>query len=416
MAVSVTTPALDDMRLRITDIAVFSWRALHGYPARTILMLIAMAIGVAAVVVLTSLGDGARRYVINQFATLGTNLVIVFPGRSETAGISPSTMMGETPRDLTLDDAIALTRNHNVRRISPINVGSAEVSRGGRSRESVIIGTNYEMLPIRHWTMSQGRFLPNTDLDTATPVTVIGRLIRDELFGAERALGQWIRIGDRRYRVIGILGDVGRSIGVDVQETVFIPVASAQQLFNTSSLLRILVEARSRDAIEPVKQAVTAILQQRHQGVKDVTVIAQDAVLSTFDRILGALTYAVGGIAAISLAVAGILIMNVMLVAVSQRTAEIGLLKALGASQRQITILILAEACMLSIFGALVGMALGQLGSYTIREVFPELPAWSPTWAVVMSMLVAIGTGLLFSLMPARHAARLDPVLALSKR
>jgi len=402
--------------LHSADIAVFSWRALRGYPARTILMLIAMAIGVAAVVVLTSLGDGARRYVVNEFASLGTNLVIVFPGRSETAGLNPSTMMGETPRDLTLDDAIALTRNRNIRRISPINVGSAEISRGGRSRESVIIGTNYDMLPLRHWSMSQGRFLPKTDLDTATSVAVIGRLIRDELFGAERALGQWIRIGDRRYRVIGVIGDVGRSIGVDVQETVFIPVASAQQLFNTSSLLRILVEAKSRNTIETVKQSVSDILQQRHQGVKDVTVITQDAVLSTFDRILGALTYAVGGIAAISLAVAGILIMNVMLVAVSQRTSEIGLLKALGASQRQIMILILAEAFLLSILGALLGLLLGQLGSYAIRAVFPELPAWAPTWAVVMSMLVAVSTGLLFSLMPARHAARLDPVLALSKR
>lgn len=416
MADSVLIAADSNVTLLGSDIALFSWRALRGYPGRTILMLIAMSIGVAAVIMLTSLGEGARRYVVNEFASLGTNLVIVFPGRSETAGINPGTMMGETPRDLTLDDAMALTRDRNIRRISPLNVGSADVSRGARTRESVIIGTNYEMLPIRHWTMSQGRFLPKTDLDTATPVAVIGRLIRDELFGADRALGQWIRIGDRRYRVIGVLGDVGRSIGVDVQETVFIPVASAQQLFNTNSLFRILVEAKSRSTIDAVKDSVINILQQRHQGVKDVTVITQDAVLSTFDKILSALTYAVAGIAAISLAVAGILIMNVMLVAVSQRTPEIGLLKALGASQKQITILILAEAFLLSVLGALIGLALGQLGSYAIRTAFPDLPAWSPTWAVVTSLLVAVSTGLLFSLMPARRAARLDPVLALSKR
>ena len=404
------------MALHSPDIAWFSWGALRGYPTRTVLMLIAMAIGVSAVVILTSLGEGARRYVTDQFASLGTNLVIVFPGRSETAGINPSTMMGETPRDLTLDDAQALTRSHNVRRIAPINVGSADVSHRNRSREVVVIGTNHEMLAIRHWELAQGKFLPALDLDRATPVAVIGSTIRDELFGAERALGQWVRIGDRRFRVIGIMGSEGRSIGVDVEETVMIPIASAQQIFNTSSVFRILVEVKTREAIEPVKQFIVNTLQERHQGIRDVTVITQDAVLETFDRILGALTYAVGGIAAISLAVAGILIMNVMLVAVSQRTAEIGLLKALGASPRQITLLILAEAFMLSTLGAMAGYLLGQLGSWSIRYAFPDLPAFAPLWAVVVALLVAVITGLLFSLMPARRAARLDPVLALSGR
>ena len=404
------------MSLHSRDIAWFSWGALRGYPARTILMLTAMAIGVSSVVILTSLGEGARVYVMDRFASLGTNLIIVFPGRSETAGINPTTMMGETPRDLTLDDALALTRSYSVRRIAPINVGSANVSHQGRSREVVVLGTNHDTLAIRHWELSQGKFLPEMDLDRASPVAVIGSKIRDELFGAERALGKWIRIGDRRFRVIGIMGSKGRSIGVDVQETIMIPIASAQQLFNTSSVFRILVEAKTRESIEPAKQFIIDTLQQRHQGKKDVTVITQDAVLQTFDRILGALTYAVGGIAAISLAVAGILIMNVMLVAVSQRTAEIGLLKALGASPRQIIILILAEAFLLSTLGAIAGYLLGQLGSWSIRYSFPDIPAYSPAWAIVIALAVAVITGLLFSLMPARRAARMDPVLALSGR
>ena len=404
------------MALHSGDLRRFAWRALRGFPARTLLMLTAMAIGVSAVVLLTALGEGARRYVTGEFASLGTNLLIVFPGRSETAGINPSTMMGETPRDLTLDDAQALLRSHSVRRIAPINVGSADVSRQRRSREVVILGSNQDLLDIRHWEIDQGRFLPSADLTSASPVAVIGDKIRAELFGAERALGEWIRIGDRRFRVIGILGTEGRSIGVDVQETVIIPVASAQQLFNTASLFRILVEAKSRDAIEPAKKFIIDLLQQRHQGERDVTVITQDAVLQTFDRILTALTYAVGGIAAISLAVAGILIMNVMLVAVTQRTAEIGLLKALGATPRQILTLILAEALMLSAIGASAGMALGQLGSYLIRVAFPQLPAQAPGWALLTALAVAMLTGLLFSLLPARRAARLDPVLALTGR
>lgn len=404
------------MALHSLDITRFSWRALTGYPARTVLMLIAMAIGVSSVVILTSLGEGARRYVTNEFASLGTNMIIVIPGRSETAGFDPSTMMGETPRDLTLADAQTLTRSFNVRRIAPINVGSAEVSYGNRSRDVAIMGSTHELLKLRHWKMDQGKFLPVMDIDRAKPVTVIGKKIRNELFGAKRAVGEWLRIGDRRFRVIGILGSEGRSIGVDVQDTIIIPVASAQQLFNTSSLFRILVEAKTRDSMQTVKKFVSKTLQHQHQGEKDVTVITQDAVLETFDRILSALTYAIGGIAAISLAVAGILVMNVMLVAVSQRTSEIGLLKALGASPRQIITLILTEAILLSALGACIGLLLGQLGSLLIRETFPALPAYAPPWAMLTALAVALLSGLLFSLMPARRAAQLDPVLALSRR
>ena len=404
------------MNARVGDIARFSWQALVGYPGRTVLMLIAMAIGVASVVVLTALGEGSRRYVAGEFASLGTNLLIVLPGRSETAGFSPANLMSETPRDLTVDDALALARHVGVRRVAPINVGAAQVSWRQRSRETVILGASHDLNAIRRWRMGQGRFLPAGDLDRASPVAVIGATIRDELFGAERAVGQWIRIGDRRFRVIGVMGTKGRSIGVDVQETVIIPVAAAQQLFNTSSLLRILVEARNREAIDSVQVAVVDILQARHQGVRDVTVITQDAVLATFDRVLAALTYGLAGIAAISLAVAGILIMNVMLVAVSQRTPEISLLKALGASPAQILVLILAEALLLSVMGSACGLALGQTGAVVIRQLVPDLPAYTPWWALLMAPLVAIGAGALFSLLPARRAARLDPVQGLSRR
>ena len=404
------------MRLRSGDVSLFAWHALKGYPTRTLLMLTAMAIGVAAVVVLTSLGEGARRYVSAEFASLGTNLLIVIPGRSETAGINPSTMMGETPRDLTLDDAQALVRSSSVRRIAPMTVGSANVIALGRQREVVVLGSSHELLEIRHWQLAQGQFLPSTDLDLATPVCVIGSKIRKEIFAAHRAVGEWLRIGDRRFRVIGVMGSEGRSIGVDVHDTVIIPVASAQQLFNQSSLFRILVEAKSRSAIEPVKRFVFDTLRERHQGEEDVTVITQDGVLATFDRVLRALTIAVGGIAAISLAVAGILILNVLLVAVSQRTAEIGLLKALGATGRQILTLFLTEALLLTALGTVLGLLAGQLGSLAIRYAFPLLPAYAPAWSVALAMAVALATGVLFSVLPARRAARLDPVLALSRR
>lgn len=397
------------------DLLRFVFGALRGYSVRTALMLLAMAIGVAAVVILTSLGEGARRFVVNEFTSLGTHLVIVLPGRSETTGGAPP-LISETPRDLTIDDALALERQRAVRRIAPIAVGSVAVSWGGRDRESIIVGSTREFLDIRHLTMGQGRFLPAGDPQRASPVCVLGAKVRSELFGAHKALGEWVRIGDRRFRVIGVLATEGRSIGIDIEEVVVIPVASALALLNTNSLFRILVEARTREDVPQVRKGIADIIRTRHEGEDDVTVITQDAVLATFDRILRALTLTVAGIAAISLAVAGILIMNVMLVAVAQRTAEIGLLKALGASARSIQRLFVAEATVLSLLGALLGFLIGEAGSWFVGRLYPALPVGTPWWAIVAALTVALLTGVVFSLLPARRAARLDPVQALSRR
>jgi putative ABC transport system permease protein len=403
--------------MKTLDAAHFALDSLRGYPTRTGLMLLAMAIGVASVLVLTSLGEAARRYVLNEFASLGTNLVIVLPGRSETSGGDmAATMAGGTTRDLTLGDMQALTRSSRIRYVAPIVVGSAPVSHEGLSREVPILGSTAEMLLIRHWEMAQGHFLPEGEVDRGTPVAVLGLKLKHELFGADRAIGEWVRIGDRRFRVIGVLASEGRSIGVDVEDVAIIPVATALQIFNSNTLFRILVEARDRAMIPAVIAHVEQTIRDRHQGERDVTVITQDAVLATFDKILQALTLTVAGIAAISLAVAGILIMNVMLVAVSQRTTEIGLLKALGAPGRQIVSLFLMEAALLSALGAGLGLLVGQLGSLAIGYFYPVLPVGAPWWAFLAAIGVALGTGLLFSLLPAKRAARLDPVQALARR
>ncbi len=401
--------------MTLRDILQFAAMALGGYRRRTLLMLIAMAIGVAAVIILTALGEGARRYVTGEFASLGTHLLVVLPGRSETTG-GPPPLMGETPRDLTLDDALALTRSLYVRQVAPISVGSAPVSWQRREREVSIIGSTASFIRVRHLKMAQGRFLPELDPRNAKPVCVIGSTVREELFGAEPALGKWLRIGDRRFRVIGVLASEGRSLGIDLDDVVIIPVASAQVLFNAPSLFRILVEARSREAVKRAEEEVRRIIQRRHEGEDDITVITQDAVVATFDRIFRALTFTVAGIAAVSLSVAGILVMNVMLVAVSQRTSEIGLLKALGASGRQILLLFLAEAGLLSAAGAAIGLGLGLASTELVRRLWPVLEMVPPLWAVLAGLGVALGTGLVFGVMPARRAARLDPVQALSRR
>jgi putative ABC transport system permease protein len=401
--------------MKLNDIAKFAIGSLRGSPARTLLMMLAMSIGVAAVVVLTALGEGARRYVVGQFSSLGTNLVIVLPGRTETAGINPGMLVGQIPREITLDDAEAILRSPAVKRIAPLTVGAALLSHGSLNREVVVLGSTSDLLEVRHMDMGLGRFLPPGDIHEAASVCVLGDQLRRELFGAEPAVGQWVRLGDRRFRVIGVLAAQGESMGMRTDELAIIPVASAHQLFNTSGLFRVLVEAKNRDSIARAKQDAEEILFQRH-GDRDVTVITQDAVLATFDRILTALTMAVGGIAAISLAVAGVLIMNVMLIAVAQRVREIGLLKALGAPGSQIRKLFFAEAALLSGVGAMAGLALGYLGSLIIRQLYPILPASPPWWAVLAACGTAMGTGILFSVWPARRAARLDPVAALAGR
>jgi putative ABC transport system permease protein len=244
----------------------------------------------------------------------------------------------------------------------------------------------------------------------------VGDKLKKELFGTTSILGRYVRIGERRFMVIGVLGEQGQSLGVDINDVAIIPVASARALFNRASLFRILVQARNREAIARAKESIISILRDRHDGEEDVTVITQDAVLSTFDRIFRALTLALAGIAAISLAVAGILIMNVMLVAVSQRTAEIGLLKALGAPPGQVLRLFLSESAMLSLIGATVGLLLALGGVLLLRRLFPTFPMRAPTWSPLAAVAVALTSGLIFGVLPARRAAKLDPVAALSRR
>lgn len=402
--------------MQLNDTLRLTLGSLHASRLRTGLMLLAMAIGVAAVVVLTALGDGARRYITDEFASLGTNLLIVFPGREETSGGNPNMLMGETTRDLTIEDAEALLRSSHINRVAPLNVGASPLSWRGREREVPVLGTSASLLEIRQWKMAQGSFLPPIEMNRASPVCVIGTRLRDELFGNHNAIGEWVRLGEHRFRVIGILATEGRSIGIDVEEIVAIPVASAQALFNEPSLLRIMVEAKDRDAIKRAIAFIESTIRNRHQGEEDITVVTQDAVLATFDKIFRSLTLTVAGIAAISLAVAGILIMNVMLVAVSQRTSEIGLLKALGASQKQIVTLFLAEAAALSLAGAVLGILIGEGGSWLLGYFFPALVMAAPIWAIAAAAAVALITGLLFGVMPARRAARLDPVQALARR
>lgn len=398
------------------DTLVLAAQALTAHRLRTALILLAMGIGVTAVVLLTTLGETGRRYITGEFQSLGTNLLIMLPGRNETTGGAPP-MLGATPRDLTVGDVLALDRSPYLSYVTPVLVGGAPVSTSeGLERETTILGTTAMMQRVRNLTLATGTFLPATDPYRAAPVAVIGETIRAELFARRSAVGEWLQVGDRRFRIVGVLADEGISVGVNFNDVVLVPVASAQQLFNREGLFRVMAEMRGGTDPELAIADARRIIMARHEGEDDVTLITQDSLVGTFDRILGAVTFGIAGIGAISLAVAGILIMNVMLVSVAQRTAEVGLLKALGSSAGIIRRLFLTEALLLSALGALLGLALGVLLAWAMQRLWPAVPFATPSWALIAAPAVALATGLLFGVLPARRAARLDPIVALAKR
>ena len=401
--------------MRFYDLIFLAFSTLVRYPLRTLMLLIATSIGVMAVILLTAVGEGARDYITGEFRDMGTNLLIVIPGKNETSGGgSPVDLAGVAPRDLTVEDAISLRQIEAIKNIAPIVIGETPAQFNGLERSVPIIGTTPSFLAVRKWEMATGNFLPGVTLDRSPPVCVIGKEVESELFGKNKAIGQWLRVGDRRCRVTGIIGTEGRAVGIDAQKVVVMPVSLATALFNRPSLFRIAIEARNTWEMEQIKKDIIRIIKKRHQGKEDITVIRQDSVMKSFDNIFNVLTMALGSIASISLFVAGILIMNVMLVAVSQRQAEIGLLKAIGAKNNQINHLFITEAIILSGSGALLGLVLGHTVTQILKVAFPTLNFLPPLWDSFVSLLVALISGVVFGLLPARRAAKLDPVIALS--
>jgi putative ABC transport system permease protein len=396
------------------DLWRFAGRAVGAHRVRTSLTLGATAVGVAAVVILTGLGEGARRYVTDEFKALGSNLLIVVPGKVETTGAVP--VLGGTTRELTLADAQAVARRcPRIRHVAPVSVGTATAVVGGRGRTITIVGATQEYFTIRDLGVESGAPLPPLDPRQGMRVCVIGRTVQRELFASQNPLGAILKIGEWRFRVIGILEHKGEALGMDIDDIVIMPVATAMQLLNRRGLFRIMAQGRAVAELPLAREELRRVLIERHDDDEDFTLVEQGSMLSALDAILRVLTMAVAGIAAISLAVAGLGIMNVMLVSVAERTGEIGLMKAVGAGDRQILAIFLTEAVTLSGAGGLVGLALGATGSLVLRALIGGLDATPPGWSVAAALGTALGVGIVFGLLPARRASRVDPVVALSK-
>ena len=397
------------------DLIELALETLRIHRLRTGLTLSAIAIGVTAVLLLTALGDAAKGYVVNEFAGVGTNLVIVVPGKVETSGGMPA--LGGTTRDLTLEDCDAIKRQSpSVREAAPFSLGTGAIEYGERSRDVRVIGTTAPFLTVRKLTIATGQFLPPGDPRQGDRVVVLGQKVARELFRDENPLGRLVRVAQWRFRVIGVMGSKGTSVGIDYDDLIIVPVSVGLRMFNQTGLFRIMVEATGPATVPVALEQVRTVLTMRHDDDEDFTLITQDAMLKTFSAVIDALTASLAGIAAISLAVAGIGIMNVMLVSVSERTGEVGLLKALGARRRQILDVFLVEAVMLSGAGAVVGVIAGVIIIYIAAAIWPYIPIKpSPGW-IALVIVLAVVAGVSFGLMPARRAARLDPAEALRGR
>ncbi len=395
------------------DVLRFGWGALSGHRLRTGLSVAGVAVGIAAVVALTALGEGARRYVVQEFTSLGSNLLIVMPGKVETTGTLP---FGGVVHDLTVADAGAIAqRLPEIVRTAPVAVATDLVQYQDRSRSVPILGTTRAYQFVRQVRVAAGRFLPAGAARQGGSGIVLGPKVAAELFRGDSPLGKIVRVGPYRFRVIGVTAPKGRSLGFDFDDLVFIPVVTAMRIFNRSSLFRILCEVRTASELGRAKRRVLSLLRERHR-VDDVTVITQDAVLSAFSSILGALTLALVAIASVSLTVAGVGIMNVMLVSVTERRREIGLLKAVGATDAQVLTAFLTEAMILSTAGGLAGLGLGLVAVRIFVHVYPGFPASPPAWSLAAALGTAVLVGTVFGVVPARRATRLDPVSALTGR
>ena len=394
-----------------SDSLQLALRAVTAQRLRSFLTLLGIAVGIAAVILLTSIGEGIHRFVLGEFTQFGTNVIGVHPGKTKTGGHPPSGLPSSA-RPLSLDDARSLERLPHVIAVTPIVRGNAEVEGNGRTRRTLVSGVNANLPRVFRSTVQSGQFLPADDASSARAFAVLGSKLRDELFGSENPLGQRLRIGGLHFRVIGVMAPKGQFLGIDLDDTAFIPAARAQELFNREGVDEVNIAAAEGVPSALVGAAIKERMLARH-GREDFTIITQEEMLKTLSNILNVLTMAVGALGGISLLVGGVGIVTIMTIAVAERTGEIGLLVALGAPRRTILLLFLGEAVALSALGGLLGLLLGFGLARAIHFAVPALPVHTPLSFVLLAEAVAVAIGLAAGVLPARRAARLDPVEAL---
>jgi len=392
------------------DFITLTTSSFLAYRMRSFLTGLGIAIGIAAVILLTSIGEGLHQFVLAEFSQFGTNIISIQPGKTQTQGGNIGVI--GSARQISLDDADVLRHLPYVENVNPSVMGNAELKYNGKTRRTTIFGEGRNFAQAFTMKVQSGTFWPDEDSEQARALVVLGSKVRQELYAGENPLGSYLRVGGQRFRVIGVMEPRGQVLGLDLDDAVFIPAARAMELLNRPGLMEIQVSYRTSVEVEAVIALVTERLKERH-GREDFTIISQEQALDVLSSVLDVITFAVGALGGISLLVGAVGILTIMTMAVTERTAEIGLLRALGARERQVLALFLGEAIMLSALGGLLGLLIGIGIAQGLHLIVPSLPVHTPWLFAVLAVLTAISIGLVAGVMPALRAARLDPVEAL---
>lgn len=395
----------------LADSTRFALQAITSHRLRSFLTLLGIAVGIAAVILLTSIGEGVHRFVLAEFTQFGTNVIGISPGKVKTGG-QPLSGIPSTARLLTLEDAESLKQLPHVTGSTPTVWGNSEVEGNGRLRRTTVYGVDADFTRVFSSTVRIGSFLPRENAGGSRAFVVLGAKLRNELFGTTNPLGARVRIGGLHFRVIGIMAPKGQFLGIDLDDTAFIPAERALELYNREGLMEIHVIYAEGASSATVAAAVKDRLKLRH-GHEDFTITTQEDMLKTLSNILNILTMAVGALGGISLLVGGVGIVTIMTISVTERTNEIGLLVALGARRRTILSLFLSESVILAALGGILGLLLGIGLAQLLRLVLPTFPVHTP-WSFALGALVMSAViGLLAGVIPARSASHLDPIEAL---
>ena len=396
--------------MKTIDTLHFAFRSLTNHRLRTILSASGIAIGIAAVILLTSIGEGVQRFVLAEFTQFGTNIINVTPGKINTHGGSLGAI--GSARLLTIEDALALKHSRYTQYVNTSVMGNAEIRALGRSRRVTIYGQSPDFPKVFNMNVAIGQFLPDDDPLNPRAYVVLGSKARTELFGSANPLGAILQVGASRFRVIGVMASKGQVLGLDLDDTVYIPTTRALEVFNREGIMEINIAYRPDAPLQAVIDDIHHILIARH-GREDFTLTPQQQMLSTLTTVLDVLKFAVAALGGISLLVGSVGMVTLMHIAVSERVAEIGLLTALGATRMRIRILFLMESTILSTLGGLSGLVIGSGIAWLLRFFVSDLPVSTPWDYVFGALALSILIGLAAGVIPAIQAAKMDPVDAL---
>jgi len=395
--------------MRLADGMLWISRSLLSQRGRSLLTALGMAIGIAAVCLLTSVGEGLRIYMLEVFSSFGTRVISVTAGKNTTAGMAG---MLKTVKPLSLRDADQLRFLPNIKAVTPVVQGTVRVDAGDRKRDTELAGVTSEMLNTWHMSVAMGRFLPDDQDTAARPYVVLGHRVRKELFADANPLGALVRIGGQRFRVIGVMQSKGQMLGFDLDDIVYIPVSRAMQLLNRQALNQIDIvfseQTTSVDSSARIRQRLISL-----HGEEDFTLFTQEDMLASLNRILKFVTLAIAGIGGISLVVGGVGVATIMTTAMHERMSEIGLLRALGATRQQTLLMFLGEAVVLASVGGLAGVTLIVVAVSGAKLFVPHLPLVLQPFYLFMAWMVSTLVGLVSGILPAWRASMLNPIEAL---